>query len=405
MINRSSYTAGTAIGLGSGNVIQGNYLGVDVTGLSTFGGPSGFGVVVGSSDNTIGGTEPAARNVISGFDAGVKLLGGTGNRVMGNFIGTDVTGTQPLGNAGSGVAFLLWYGSFSAISGNRVGGTQPGAGNLIAYNGDGDWLDDEEQVFAGEPLLPGSNILFFHVPASAPVADRTHARFRFSSVGALSYDGLALDGEVEDYALAILPGNAPPDAIDDQASTDQDVSVAIDVLANDTDPDGNLDISTLALLSDIAVVSVNVLPANVPPVAKDDTATTNEDTPVNINVTVNDADPDGTLDVRSVILRMAPLNGWVAIDPETGEVTYAPHPDFIGTDTFRYTVSDGDGASDSAVVTIRVDPFNDPPLAVDDLAFTSEGVPVNIDVLANDTDGARRFVRLRRPATGRLHAR
>jgi large repetitive protein len=67
-------------------------------------------------------------------------------------------------------------------------------------------------------------------------------------------------------------------------------------------------------------------------------------------------------------------------------VTYTPDPDFNGTDTFDYTASDGNGGTDTATVTVTVDPVNDAPVAQDDAETTDEDTPVDIDVLANDTD-------------------
>jgi hypothetical protein len=82
-------------------------------------------------NNTIGGTAPAARNVISGNGAnGVHIVGthATANAVQGNYVGTDITGSAALGNTGSGVAI-------SGGSNNTVGGTDSGAGNVISANG------------------------------------------------------------------------------------------------------------------------------------------------------------------------------------------------------------------------------------------------------------------------------
>ncbi len=74
----------------------------------------------------------------------------------------------------------------------------------VDFNGDGDWADANEQVFAGQLLNAGGNPLFFSVPLSARPGP-TYARFRFSTQGAasLSYTGLAPDGEVEDYLVHI----------------------------------------------------------------------------------------------------------------------------------------------------------------------------------------------------------
>ena len=79
----------------------------------------------------VGGTTPSARNVISGSEgAGVSLAETTGCVVEGNYIGTDVTGTQPIGNY-DGV--LIGEDNLAA-SNNTIGGTEPGAGNVILGN-------------------------------------------------------------------------------------------------------------------------------------------------------------------------------------------------------------------------------------------------------------------------------
>ncbi|HPU07206.1 MAG TPA: GEVED domain-containing protein [Thermogutta sp.] len=83
----------------------------------------------------------------------------------------------------------------------------------IDLNGDGDWADVGEQVLTRYAVLTGENVVTISLPATA-VAGTTFARFRFSSVGGLSYVGLAPDGEVEDYQVQIVPyhedfGDAP----------------------------------------------------------------------------------------------------------------------------------------------------------------------------------------------------
>jgi uncharacterized repeat protein (TIGR01451 family) len=121
------------------NVIEGNYIGTDVTGTAA---PSpnlddGIDIRGGASTNTIGGTTPGARNIISGngtvtSNDGIHIQGAgtTNNVVQGNFIGTDVSGSVVLGNAGDGV-FVS-----SGATNNVIGGTAAGAGNLISGNAD-----------------------------------------------------------------------------------------------------------------------------------------------------------------------------------------------------------------------------------------------------------------------------
>ncbi|MEL6565489.1 MAG: tandem-95 repeat protein, partial [Pseudomonadota bacterium] len=106
-----------------------------------------------------------------------------------------------------------------------------------------------------------------------------------------------------------------------------------------------------------ATVTISVTGAsNTDPVAGDDAVTTNEDTSVTIDLLANDSDADG--DALSVILG-TPGNGTVMFDD--GEYVYTPDTDFNGTDTFTYSVSDGNGGSDTATVTVTVDAVNDLP--------------------------------------------
>lgn len=85
-----------------------------------------------------------------------------------------------------------------------------GAGYLnawIDFNRDGDWTDEGEQIFTGETIVPDANSLQFQVPIWAIDDEKlpTYARFRYSSVADLPFDGPAPDGEVEDYAVFIRP--------------------------------------------------------------------------------------------------------------------------------------------------------------------------------------------------------
>lgn len=118
---------GIAVGGGSDHLILGNLIGTDVTGtrgIANFRGIS----IGGSSRNIIGGTVAGAGNVISSnVSNGIVIIGsGTANKILGNKIGTDITGTQPLGNQ-LGISIAI-------SSGNEIGGTSPGAGNIVAFN-------------------------------------------------------------------------------------------------------------------------------------------------------------------------------------------------------------------------------------------------------------------------------
>ncbi len=126
--------------------------------------------------------------------------------------------------------------------------------------------------------------------------------------------------------------------------------------------------------SDLATVSITVNAVNDDPVAVDDSAITPEDTPVEIDVLSNDSDPDGdTLAVEGV---GSAASGTVSLSGNT--VTYTPNPGFSGSDTFTYTASDGNGGTATATVSVTVEPAEPPPtmrIHVGDL--DGEGDPVS----------------------------
>jgi hypothetical protein len=134
----SGNSAGIGIGNGfdnggSGHHILGNFVGTNAAGTAAL--PNGIGISMHTnvSGSTIGGDTPGARNVISGNTGGGVGVSGflsdpstTGNSVVGNYIGTDVTGSAPLGNGADGI----FVGGFA----NIIGGGNPGEGNVIAAN-------------------------------------------------------------------------------------------------------------------------------------------------------------------------------------------------------------------------------------------------------------------------------
>ena len=117
------------------NVVEGNFLNTDPTGSTLLGGH--FAVVrMAGSNNVLGGTDPAARNVLgagAGSGSHTVQIGGNGNVVQGNYIGVDATGTVVLepetGSDGIGL------GALGPASNTVIGGDVPGAGNVIHASG------------------------------------------------------------------------------------------------------------------------------------------------------------------------------------------------------------------------------------------------------------------------------
>jgi hypothetical protein len=131
----SGNSTGVFIQSGTNDVVQGNFIGTDATGTAAL--ANGTAVDVRSDDNLIGGTSVAARNIIAGIGANNGGFGGitvkspaAGTQIQGNFIGTDVIGTKPLGFGFAG-AVLLDGGSATQVGGlTTAPGTPPG--NIIA---------------------------------------------------------------------------------------------------------------------------------------------------------------------------------------------------------------------------------------------------------------------------------
>jgi hypothetical protein len=122
---------------------------------------------------------------------------------------------------------------------------------------------------------------------------------------------------------------------------------------------------------------------NRAPVAQADSISTPTATAITINVLANDSDPDG--DTLSVTSFTQPAHGSVAL--VTGGLRYTPVSGFAGSDAFTYTISDGRGGTATTSVSITVQPpANRAPLAQGDSVSTPAGTAVTINVLANDSD-------------------
>lgn len=150
-------------GAASNSIVQGNLIGTDPTGTVGLSPTSnGVSILHNPTNMTIGGTTPAARNIISGNNRGVYVFDGAFfNTIQGNYIGTDVTGTHAVGNILQG--FISGKTNATGVipgGGSTIGGSALGAGNLISGNGaDGIEISGTSNGQTGSLPLQGNFIL------------------------------------------------------------------------------------------------------------------------------------------------------------------------------------------------------------------------------------------------------
>jgi hypothetical protein len=141
-------------------------------------------------------------------------------------------------------------------------------------------------------------------------------------------------------------------------------------------------------ISDISCTSFYVEVCNRPDTAVTDSLVVDEDNSLTADIIANDIDPDFNIDTSSIYILIPPVNGVASVDTNTGILSYTPNANFNGPDSLAYVLCDlGDPIfCDTGWVYITVNPINDQPLAVNDTAVTNEDNAVDIDVSANDSD-------------------
>ncbi|MFN0019865.1 MAG: Ig-like domain-containing protein [Pirellulaceae bacterium] len=300
------------------------------------------------------------------------------------------------------------------------------AEGLLQNDSDGDG-DPLTATLVSEPLHGALNL--------GPDGSFTYTpEANFSGVDGFSYlvsDGIS-ESSVATVTLQVNAVDDAPLAVNDEYTTDEDTPLTIDaaagLLANDSDPDSSpLTVTvisepvhgTVALNedgsftytpsadfsgvdgfsyivsdgtqeSDVATVTINVIPIADAPVAANDAFSTDEDTPLVVDVAgsvlVNDSDVDG--DSLTAALVTGPAHGTLTLNAD-GSFNYSPEANFNGEDTFTYTASDGTHSSNKATVTITVNSVSDAPVAAGDEFTTAEDTPLHVDapgLLGNDSD-------------------
>ena len=232
--------------------------------------------------------------------------------------------------------------------------------------------------------------------------------------------------------VTVNPVNDPPRTNNDSATVNEDGTTVVNVLANDSPGPANESGQTLTVTNvtdppngtaritadnqvrytpdpnyngpdsftytacdsgspqrcSDATVNVTVAAQNDPPQARNDTANAQEaGDPVQIDVLDNDTSAPDSGETLTITSNTQPPEGEGTVECSATECTFTPDDDFNGTTSFNYTISDGNGETDTAEVTVDVAQTNDPPVAEDDTATTDEDTSTTIDVVANDSPG------------------
>ncbi len=239
-------------------------------------------------------------------------------------------------------------------------------------------------------------------------------------------DMTGLSSDIANVNIDILPVPDSPTTTDVHRSTPEDIPITIqlDVLASD--PDNDLDPSSVEFItnptngtksnnntngaityepnhgfsgtdtltfrisdllgnvSNISSIIINV--SDEAPNAINDTINISEDQTIYINVLANDTDPQDNIVADSVRITILPTHGIVIVNKSTGILTYTPDENFNGNDIFTYSIADATNYHDQAQVIINITPVNDPPVAINDTIKSQEDQNIEIDIFNNDYD-------------------
>ncbi|BDX07569.1 Ig-like domain-containing protein [Planctobacterium marinum] len=297
-------------------------------------------------------------------------------------------------------------------------------------------LDDEVSVAESETviLMPlnndsdvdGDELSITSVTASTGTVSFTSNEVTYTApdtpgIDSISYTISDGNGATATATIGVTITNVQdaPVAVDDAVTTDEDTSLLISPLDNDSDEDGDTLSVTIESVSngtadlesstsirytptadffgtaaivytatdeagntDSANIIITVNPVNDAPDAVDDNTSTDEDVAVTLSPLNNDSDVDND----SLSYTISSTTNGTAVINSDDSLTYTPATDFNGLATINYTLSDENGATDSASIFITVNSVNDAPIATDDTISTNEDNSVVISPLENDSD-------------------
>ena len=329
--------------------------------------------------------------------------------------------------------------------------------NITSDDTDADGTVDASTVDL-DPSTGGKQTTFsdaqgtWNVNASGDVTYTPSLNFNGSTSRSYTVnDNSGTPSNVATINISVTPVNDVPIANNENGSTPENIPLSLpNITANDSDIDGTIDVATVDLdpqtagkqssftdaqgtwnvnasgnlsftpasnyngiatrtytvndnsgaTSNIATISITVTPVNNPPVANNDSGATNEDTPVVLpNITSNDTDVDGTVDVATVDLdpitagkqiNFANAQGTWGVNA-SGDLSFTPAANFNGITSRTYTVNDNTGAvSNTGIISITVNAVNDMPILKDLTVTTIRNTPISgniMDPTDNDPDG------------------
>ncbi|MCC6166182.1 MAG: tandem-95 repeat protein [Caldilineaceae bacterium] len=331
------------------------------------------GLALNSANGHLFVSDDTGSRIVYEVDPGADGIYGNGNDVITSFVTGTFGGSQGFGSLDpEGLDYAADLGVLFIVDGTN------------------------NQVYR---VSPGINAVFDGVP---PAGDDQVTDFDIAILGVTEPEGIAYNpdtgnlfivGSNDDLLFEVTTAGVLVQTYD--LSALQATSLAGLTLAP-----GSQNPSTMSIYIVDRGVDNNFPPDRLPndgrlyeislaPLANDDSAVTDEDTPTSIDAAANDGDPDGNLLPASANTGCAgcsvPANG-ALINNGDGSFGYTPNADFNGADGFVYEICDSLAACDTATVALTVNAVNDPPVAVDDSAVTGEDTPVTIAVAANDMD-------------------